>query len=141
MRRAANTQGATEIGQARLANAADEAGLRNEDLNLRLQNLSLPYAIAQQGANLENMPENIALENQARRLEPFNFFRLQQQQYNSPPAPQVQPVANTGQIVAQGIGALGNAASQYSYNQQLMNQARQYQNPNIYPSPMSALGA
>lgn len=148
--RDANASGAIDIGQARLANVSDEAGIRNRDEDLKLSNLQLPYAIAQQGLNMKSLPLNSVINNHNSRLGSLGFFNIGTSQFQYQPLPQVQPVANTGQIVGQGIAAAGNMGMQYGLNQLAFKQQQQantdYINainnasgPTIYPSIQSAM--
>lgn len=124
-RRDANTSGAIDMGQAKLANATDEATLRNQNVDLRLQNLSLPYAIGQQSINLANLPSRSLIENQNARLGSLGFFNIGTNQFQYQPLPQVQPVASTGQIVGQAVAAGANAYGQYNANQQAISAQQQ----------------
>lgn len=125
-RRGIAQQASDEIGLANLQSASDVAGLRNRDLDTRLQNLTLPFAISQQAAQLESLPENIALENQSRRLGGFNFFRIGPGSFQNQPMPQVQPIANTGQIVGQGVASAANTAAGMIQANQQYQQQQQY---------------
>lgn len=154
-RRDANASGAIDMGQANLLNRTDEATLRNQNVDAKLQNLSLPYAIAQQGLNLSNLPSRTLIDNQNARLGGLNFFNIGTNQFQNQPLPQVQPVASTGQIVGQAIAAGANTGLQMYGQQQNLNQQQafnqQYLNaltgnsggyggtPVIYRSPMAAI--
>lgn len=124
-RQNANTSGAIDIGQAKLANATDQATLRNQGEDVKLNNLSLPYAIGQQSINLANLPSRTLTENQNARLGGMNFFRIGTNQFQYQPLPQVQPVASTGQIVGQAVGSLAQTGLQSYNNQQMLNQQQQ----------------
>jgi len=121
-----NTQAATDLGEANLANATDQAQIRKNGAALRVSNLNLPYTMARQAADMADLPENLALDQNNRRLQVFAPFRIGTSTFKYDPLPQVTPVAGIGQIAAQAgaglAGSLGNvAASNYLANQNFKN--------------------
>ena len=123
-RRDAHASGAIDMGQARLANATDEASLRNQNMDERLRNLHLPNAMAQQQINLSTLPENMAIDMSNRRQNVFAPFRIGTSMFQAPPTPQVQPIASTGQILGQTVAAGAGMGMQYAGNRQNMNDMR-----------------
>lgn len=109
-RRIIGGSAADMISNAKLANAMDSRMLEDNVTMLPVTNASLPYSLGQQEVNQLNLPENMALDQQARRLQPFNFLRIGQNQFQYSPLPQVQPVASTGQIVGQSLGQFAGFA-------------------------------
>jgi hypothetical protein len=113
-----------EMAQANLANAIDERGIHNQAMLARINNVGLPYAQSQQALRQATLPTDTLLDQQARRQQLFNNFRIGTNQFQYSPLPQVQPVASTGQIVGQAIAsgasayggymAAGNAANTYA---------------------------
>lgn len=107
---------------AKEANAGGEFDIDQTDINRRLGNLYLPYAMTQQKVNISNLPENVALDQAARRQQLLNWFKLQPGQFQYQPMPTVQPVASTGQIVAQGVSSAAGAVGNYYAQKKLADQ-------------------
>lgn len=136
-RREANTMGAMDLAQAKLQNAQDESAIRQGGINTRINNLQAPYAMARNQIASLNAPEDALLDQQARRQQLFNAFRIGPSQFQYSPLPAVQPVASTGQIAGQAIagiaGAGGNFAANYWLQQQqqknTMEQLNAIKNP------------
>lgn len=100
-----------EMASANLANAIDERQIHNQALLARIQNVGLPYAESQQAVNQSTLAENSVLDQQARRQQIFNNFRIGPGQFAYQRLPDVKPVASTGQIVAQGISSAATTAN------------------------------
>lgn len=107
---------------AQLQNAQEEAALRDSDQLLRLQSVGLPYEQAQRMAGLRELPLSTVSAGASQALAPLNFFRMGQSTWQASPLPQVQPTMSTGQIVGQGLGALGSSVGNYFALQNLMKQ-------------------
>ena len=119
-------QGALDLGEAKLTNAAEQAAIRKNGAALRVANLNLPYTMARQEADMVDLPENLSLDQNNRRLQAFSPFRIGTSTFKYDPMPQVTPVASTGQIAAQAgaglAGTFGNlAASKYLADQNVKN--------------------
>ncbi len=113
------------VADANLQNAVDERTVRDSALNLKLNSLNLPYAVAKQDMGLFNLPTDTYVEQLLQQQQPFKFF------YIGPGnAPQVQPLTYTatpgaGQLALQGISQAGGTALNYYLQQQ---QQQQYLN-------------
>lgn len=120
-RRAIGTQAAEDLGVARLANAEDVRGIQGAGRNLRLANINLPDTMAAASIRRGSIPVEGVNYNQQQTLQPFKFFNI------GPGAPTqfqpyqpVQPVASTGQIVGQAVGAGAGAYGNYLANKELI---------------------
>lgn len=118
-RRQINTAAANDQSQVDLQNASDVAQIKQSGIAARLANLNLPYNMAKQGFTLADSPENAVLDQTARRQQLFNWFKMGQGNFTYNPMPTVQPVASTGQIVAQGVGAVASGVGNYYANQSM----------------------
>lgn len=118
-----------EMASANLANAIDERGIHNQAMLAMIQNTALPYAQSQQALRQATLPTDTLLDQQARRQQIFNNFRIGTNQFQYQPLPQVQPVASTGQIVGQ---ALASGASAYGGYMAAGNVANSYNNTPNY---------
>lgn len=117
-------EGAAAQSGVDIQNATDERAVRDQNAMLPIQNLSLPYSMAQQEINSRLLPANAFLDQTARRLQPFNFMRIGTQPFQYTPMPTVQPQAGPFQLLAQQMAQTGNTAAGYFAKQQ---QAQQYQ--------------
>lgn len=114
---------ADALAAARLQNAQDEASIRDQDALMQVQSVGLPFEQAQRYATLREMPMTAVASGAQQALAPLNFFRMGQSTWQAAPMPQVQPTMSGGQILGQGIGALGSSLGNYFAMQNL---ARQY---------------
>jgi hypothetical protein len=124
---AAGTVGA----QADLANASDVAGIKQQAINTRLSNLSLPLTQAGNRLQMSALPATAAGATYANTLQPFNFFKLNPGNPGFIPSPYVTPVPGVGSIAGQGVATgastLGNYFANRAIAQQLNpNQPRPY---------------
>lgn len=111
---------------AREQNAADAMKVKQTALVTRLQSLNLPFAMAQNKVATGNLSENAALDQAARRQQLLEWFRIGPGSFRYSPLPQVSPVASTGQIVAQGVGAAAGAAGGFYANKALIADMNAY---------------
>lgn len=133
-RRAVGSQAAADFGAANIANAEEVRGIKGAGRNLRLSNINLPDTMAAASIRRGSIPVEGVNFNQQQQLQPFKFFNI------GPGAPTqfqpyqpVQPVASTGQIIGQSVGAGAGAYGNYLSNQQLISALNR--NPNIPPGP------
>ena len=115
---AAGTVGA----QTDVANAADVASIKNTAINTRLNNLNLPTSQAANRIQMKQMPATATGNAYTTSLQPFNFFKLNQSAFQPQSSPLVSPVANTGQIVAAGVGSGASTLGNYFATRSLINQ-------------------
>jgi hypothetical protein len=134
-RRAINTDVAGARSSAELANAMDEKAARDYAIQLQLQNLGLPYSMAQQEVNLSQLPQRALYDLQASRMQPLNFVRIGTNQFQYQPMPTVQPIASTGQLVGQGIGQAAGGIGNYLAKKQLADQMMAQQQKYYYSTP------
>lgn len=121
-RRDANTQGAG----AELENQMEQRSIRDMGVQLPLQNLDLPYAMARRNIDQLHLPEDAYLDQVGRRLQPLTFVRIgggQPFQYQAMPT--IQPSAGLGGALIQGAG---QAAQSYFRNRQQVQAQQAYQN-------------
>lgn len=121
-RQGANTNIANAFSQANLNNASAVQGIKSGVLNTQLNNLNLPGTLAANNVGLANLASNSLAQQQGQRQQLFNNFRIGTGQFQYQNLPQVNPIASTGQLVGQGVGALGSAGGNYLANQQLISQ-------------------
>lgn len=107
-----------EVAGANLQNTEEERAINDMALQLRLQNMQLPYAMAKQDMDIFNLPQDTYIDQLLKEQAPFSFFRI-----GTGNPPQTQPVRynaipSTGQLVAQGVGqGAGSLANMYFQNQ------------------------
>jgi hypothetical protein len=118
---AAGTVGA----EADLANAADVAGIKQQAINTRLQNLSLPLTQAGNRIQMSALPATAAGTTYVNSLQPLNWFKLNQQTNVPFRSPYVQPVPGVGAIVGQGVATGASTLGNYFANRALINQMNQ----------------
>lgn len=133
-RQGANTQGAQAIAGANLANTQITQGIQQNAINRQLANVNLPGQIAQNNINLAQAPTNALNQNQVNRQNLFANFKIgTSQPFQYTPPPLTTPVAGTGQLVAQGVGAAANIiGNQYATNQ-LINALNSTTTPALPP--------
>lgn len=100
------------IGAARVQNLQDTADIKNYgDVTLPMQNITLPFLMAQQYGNAQFLPNDLWLNSLSQRMQPFNFLKIG---YTGPfqyqPLPTPGPGAFSG--TANMIGAVGGFGSQ-----------------------------
>jgi hypothetical protein len=120
-------QAATVGAQADLANATDVANIKNQNINTRLGNLSLPLTQAANKIQLTTLPTTAAGSTFVQSLQPFDWFKLQPSAFQAQRPPLVTPVPNTGQVAGQAAGQFSSTLGNYFANRALINQL---QNPN-----------
>jgi hypothetical protein len=101
---------AVDLSQAELANAMEARSIRQGGVNRKLSSLNLPTALAQSRLNLEEQPAEQVSTSFNRRLQPFQFFRTGQNNFEVNGLPTVQPNAGVGQILSANTAALGQSA-------------------------------
>lgn len=104
---------AVDLSGAELQNAMEARSIQQGGINRKLTSLNLPSGLAQSRLNLEELPANQVSESYNRRLQPFQFFRMGQNQFQVNPLPKVEPVAGAGQILANSTAALGQQVGNY----------------------------
>lgn len=72
----ARQQAAGAMSAANLANADDIRNINDQGLNLKLNNLNTPYQMANNSLAFVNMPNDMAVNAFASRLQPLSFFRI-----------------------------------------------------------------
>lgn len=128
----ARGQAALGLTQADLDNALAVQGLQENDLQMRLAGLELPYQLGAQRLNFQNLPAQSLAQFYQNALAPLSFFRLPTA---NAPYQTANPVASTGQIAGSAVAGLGNTLGQYYAQQAMMEQLRQ-----MYQAPASYLG-
>lgn len=115
MTRRSMSDAAVREAAAREQNALDTFKIRQAGMDRKLGSLNLPYAMAQQRVNWQNLPENEALDQAARRQQLFNFFKINPSAFQYQNMPTVQPVTPLGSIAGQGVSsAVGNVSNYYA---------------------------
>lgn len=128
---AAGTVGA----EADLANAADVAGIKQQAINTKLSNLSLPLTQAGNRLQMSALPATAAGTTYVNSLAPFNWFKLNQQTNVPFRSPYVQPVPGIGSIVGTGVAQGASTLGNYFANRALANQINA---PSDVPPPSSS---
>lgn len=106
---------AVDTSAADLQNATDLQAIMESGRRLKLSSLSLPTAQAQNILNLQEQPLETVATRFNRRLQPFGFFRMGQNQFNVAPLPQVNPIPGFAGIAATTAGnSLRDFASAYA---------------------------
>lgn len=124
-RRGANTQYADDLARAQEQNALDLSRIQQAFATTKLNNTSLPYTVGRQMVSTLNLPQDALLDQQQRRNQLITgTFGIGTGQFRYDHLPQVQPVASTGQIAAQGIGTLASSLGNYYAQNQLAGQLR-----------------
>lgn len=125
---AAGTVGA----QASLQNASDIAAIKQQDINTRLSNLSLPLTQAGNRIQMQQLPATAIGAGATQSMQPFNWFKLQPQAFQNQNLPLVTPVPNTGQIVGAAVGGGASTLGNYFAQQALINQLQSGQQTNPF---------
>ena len=111
-RRMINQEGAADIGNAALENAIARAAIQQQGRQLQLGSLNLPDQVAQSELARTTLPASTAAARHSASLAPLEFFRIgigNVPRQQAPPSSAFTPVASTGQAIATGVSALGNA--------------------------------
>jgi hypothetical protein len=119
---AAGTVGA----EADLANASDVAGIKNKAIDTKLSNLSLPLTQAGNRVQMSALPATAAGATFVNSLQPFNWFKLNQQTNVPFRSPYVQPVPGVGSIVGTGVAQGASTLGNYFANRAIANQVNNY---------------
>lgn len=104
---------AVDMSSAELQNAMEARSTRQSGINRKLASLNLPTALAQSRLNLEEQPAEQVSASFNRRLQPFQFFRMGQNNFQAQALPKVDPVASPWQTVANSTAATGQAVGNY----------------------------
>lgn len=119
-------QAAATVGaQADLANASDVAGIKQADINTRLNNLSLPLTQAGNRLQFQALPATAAGATFRNSLQPFDWFKLNPGTPGWTPSPYVTPVPGVGAIVGAGVAQGASTLGNYFANRSLINQVNQ----------------
>jgi hypothetical protein len=121
-RRGIATQGATDLGEARLQNEADRAGLKEAGRQLRLGAINLPDQLASADMSRSSMGERALGSRFNSAMEPLRAFRVEVGNPPNAQTPTYQTVPSTGEIIANSVSGLGNTAMNYFMSQSLMKQ-------------------
>lgn len=128
---------ATELGQAGLDNATATNNLSDNNLQMLLSNLNMPFQRGQQQLAFNNLPLTSVASSYNDALAPLNFFRMGGANPPYAAAPQVPTLTNNGQITGAAVAGAGNSIGQYLSQQQMMQQLQKY----FAASPSPATGA
>lgn len=109
MRSAATTNANDQAG-VNLTTAQEQSGIKLGAINTRLSSLQLPYAMVQNDNALTALPQNTALDQEARRQQLFNFFKIGPGQFQYQPLPTQAATINP---LGYGTAALSGIASSY----------------------------
>lgn len=116
-------QAAATVGaQTDVANAADVAAIKNQDIATRLQNLNLPLSRAANRIQFQNLPATAAGNTFTQSLQPFDWFKLNPSAFQAQRPPLVSPVPGIGSIVGAGVGAGASTLGNYFAMRSLANQ-------------------
>jgi hypothetical protein len=124
---AAGTVGA----EADLQNASDVAGIKQQAINTRLNNLSLPLTQAANRIQLAQLPAAGVGQAATQSLTPFNWFKLNPQSFQAQNKPLVTPVPNVGQIAGQAVGSGASTLGNYFAQSAIANQLNQGTSPYV----------
>jgi hypothetical protein len=100
-------QAATVGAQADLANATDEANIRNTALNTQLQDVNLPGQVALNRMQMTQAPQTAAEAAQAGRMGLFNWFKMPIQSYSWNQVPEQQLTPNLMMVAGAGLKGSG----------------------------------
>jgi len=134
------------ISTASLSNMGENQQIRNYgDVSLPMQNLNLPYQMAQQAGNYAFLPQNDWLQSLQSRMSPLSFLRIgTASPFQFQTLPTAPPIPSTGGLIGQGIGQLGGTAAQYFMGQQaqqnLMGQMPYYNGAGYSMNTGNAVG-
>jgi hypothetical protein len=110
----ANKQAADTVAGANFQNISDERGIADAATNLKLSNLNLPYALANENIEFEKAPHDAYIDEVMNGLQPLSFLRIggsQPFQYQN--KPMVQPGLSVGGAFGAGAASnIGTAGTQ-----------------------------
>ena len=112
-RRVAYNEGAMATGAANLENATDLRNIKNAAIAMRVGNVGLPYQQRRVALSDADAAETALVDRTSRRTSLFQPFRIGPGSFRYAPLPPVGPVASTGQIVGQAVGAGAGALGNY----------------------------
>lgn len=140
--RAANTDASMALSDAHLANAAETQAIRDSAAKLQLSSLQLPGALARNRLDLSHLPEDVYLDQLAKRSAIFNPLKGFGQPFQYQSFLPVQNGSMWGDFARSvgTAGAIGTRAALDSnmadrYRQQYHQQAYQNNAWNGYSSP------
>ena len=139
-RRKVYSDAATDMAGVNIQNASDTFGIHERAQARRVSNLSLPYAMAQQAVNSENLADNAILDQTARRQQLFNFFKMAPGQFTYQPMPTVSASASPWQALAAGVGTGNTILAKYLLDK-YGNTAAAASAPSIYDSSSALTGS
>ena len=116
------------MGAANIANLSDTQATKNYgDIQMPLQNITLPYTQATQSGNMAFLPNDQYLQAQGQRMQNFNMLKLQPSAFTYTPLPTPGPGAYAGGAgaIAGAASGVGSAATQYFQQQQLQQLQQQ----------------
>jgi len=123
------------VGAANQQNLQQNADIRNYgDITMPMQNLKLPYEMAQQNGQTAMMPGDQYLQSLGQRMQPFNAVKIgytgpfQYQPLPTPGPGAYMGGANMASALGGAGGQMAGAYMQRSNQQQLMKQQYDYMN-------------
>lgn len=122
----ARGQATAGIAQADLDNQSAIHGLNENNLQMLLSSLDLPFQRGQQRLAFNDLPMRSVAQSYTDALSPLNFFRLPGANVPYGQSTQVQPVGNTGQYLGAALAGGAQSIGQYLAQQQLMKQLSGY---------------
>lgn len=115
-RRKIGTDAALERAGTDLTNATEEQSIRNAGRNLMFQSLDVPYNRARQRIQLTDLPTDSASARITRTMQPFNFFKLGQGNFQVQPPPSISAIPSASQIAFTGLGRANEVAGRMLYD-------------------------
>jgi hypothetical protein len=100
------------LSDANLANAQDVQRIQSAVVNGRIQNVGLPLQMGRQSVETMNLADNASLEQQARRQQLYNWFKIGTDKFSRPNMPQVDAVPSALQLTAQATSNFGKQVGQ-----------------------------
>lgn len=120
MRFDANKGMSDELAGVNLENLQESRQIHDYgDVQLPMQNLSLPLAMMKQESDFEFLPQRQYIDALQQRMSPLSFLKIGgSQPFQYQPIPTAPPIASDGQLLAQGLGGVGNMVSNYAQQRQ-----------------------
>lgn len=108
------------MGAINLQNLSEDRQIRDYgDVQLPLENLSLPWTSARQAMEYANLPQTLYSNAVQQRLAPLSFLRIGgSQPFQYQPIPTAPPIASDGQLMAQGLSGMAGMVSNYAQQRQ-----------------------
>ena len=136
----ANAGAADAIAGANLQNLEQEKAIKDAALQLKLQNLDLPFSMAGKEMEFSNIGNTAYLDAISKRMVPFNFLRIGQSQPF-----QYQPLTYSANpsaagVALQGLGQAGGTAANYFMQQKQNQEWQQYLNNMQSNNAMASVG-